>query len=317
MQRFPDAPRPFVDLSTGINPVPYPVPKMAPDVYSRLPEPEDLLALQDTAAKTYRLEDPSLAVAAPGTQFLIDLLPRLFDPGPVAVLSPTYGEHAPAWARAGHAVNLVGAFEDLTTATTAVLCNPNNPDGRRIEPARVTELASHLAARGGRLIVDEAFAEFGESNLSVAPSLPREGLVVLRSFGKAYGLAGLRLGFALASPNFSAMIREALGPWAVSGPAIAAGLAALADDDWRAAAGRRLEADCERLDRTLSHAGFQILGGTSLFRLASVAHAADIWLRLCQAGILVRSFENHADWLRFGLPASKDEWRRLEAVLTG
>ena len=315
MRLFPDAPTPFVDLSTGINPLPYPVPELPEDAFSRLPEPENLLSLQSAAAEAYGMGDTSMVAAAPGTQNLIELLPRLIPAGPVNVLSPTYGEHAPAWVRAGHQVSLVDKFEDLKSGATAVLCNPNNPDGQRLEPTLLVELAKHLAARDGWLIVDEAFAEFGEFKISVARYLPQDRLIVLRSFGKAYGLAGLRLGFALASPDIAGVIRAALGPWPVSGPAIAIGAVALADAKWREAAGKRLKADCNRLDRLLTGGGFRVAGGTSLFRLASGAHAAETWLRLCRAGVLVRSFEEHPDWLRFGLPGAEAEWRRLESVL--
>ena len=191
-----------------------------------------------------------------------------------------------------------------------VLCNPNNPDGRRI-PA--PDLLA-LAARHALLVVDEAFADF-EPQDSLAPHLPLPAVVVLRSFGKAYGLAGLRLGFALAEPALAARIRAALGPWAVSGPALHVGAAALADAAWLHGAGHRLRADAAALDRTLAAAGLRVTGGTSLFRLVETPGAAAWAERLGRAGILVRSFDEAPTRLRFGIPSGTD-LQRLAAALT-
>ena len=155
----------------------------------------------------------------------------------------------------------------------AVLCNPNNPDGRVLPRATLLALADRLAARGGWLVVDEAFADLEPPDVSLVPSLPHPAIVVLRSFGKPYGLAGLRLGFALAPRALLARLRAVLGPWPVSGPAIAIGIAALRDAAWRAAAAERLRADAARLDAALAAAGLRLLGGTRLFRLAAHAQA--------------------------------------------
>ncbi len=116
------------------------------------------------------------------------------------------------------------------------------------------------------LIVDEAFADFDGADDSLAPALPASGAVVLRSFGKAYGLPGLRLGFAIASPDIAKPLRAALGPWPVSGPAIAIGARALSDLAWAAATRARLGGERTRLDALLEEAGWRVLGGTRLFR---------------------------------------------------
>jgi cobalamin biosynthetic protein CobC len=193
-----------------------------------------------------------------------------------------------------------------------VLCQPNNPDGRHV-PADL--LAARLAQGGGMLVVDEAFADLEAPSLSVAPLLPRPGLVVLRSFGKTYGLAGVRLGFLLADAWFAARVRAALGPWAVSGPALRVGLMALADIAWREAASMRLRRDAARLDAMLMAAGMQVVGGTCLFRLAETPRAAAWRERLAAAGVLVRGFAEQPNWLRFGLPGGEEEWRRVEGSL--
>jgi cobalamin biosynthetic protein CobC len=307
---FPRAPAPWLDLSTGINPVPYAVGAIPQDTFARLPEPADVAALERAAAAAYGVDDPHMVVAAPGTQALIALLPRLCPAPRVGVLGPTYAEHARAWALAGAAVETVSDTSALTQFACAVLCNPNNPDGRRLAPAQVLD----LAASGRTLVVDEAFADFEPESLSVAGAAA-EGLIVLRSFGKTYGLAGLRLGFAITSPARAAALRAALGPWAVSGPALAVGLRALADAPWRAAAAARLAADARALDAVLTGAGLRVAGGTALFRLAETAEADRVFSRLGAQGIYVRRFADRPHWLRFGQCPDDAALERLAAAL--
>jgi cobalamin biosynthesis protein CobC len=313
---FPGAPEPFLDLSTGINPVPYPLPTFGTDCFTRLPEPEAETALLSAATAAYGAIDPSLLAAAPGTQILIDLLPRLWPAETVAVLGPTYAEHAHAWSKIGANVATVADIAALEDASVAVVCNPNNPDGRRIAPDRLLALADRLHAGGGLLVVDEAFADLEDDDLSLAPALPHPATIVLRSFGKTYGLAGVRLGFALGAPARATQIRDALGPWAVSGPAIAVGCLALADRNWLDATKARLERDRSRLDALLSLAGLRVIGGTLLFRLGESPSAAAIFKHLGHAGILVRRFAAQPAWLRVGLPGSPEAWQRLEAAIT-
>ena len=312
--RFPGAPEPWIDLSTGINPWPYPVPPLPPEHWARLPEPSAHRRLEAAAARAYGVADPAAVVAAPGTQLLIGLLPRLIPAAAVGVLTPTYNEHAASWAAAGARVIPCAELAALAHHPVGVLCNPNNPDGRRHDPAALLRLTERMPL----LVVDEAFADLedaGPSGLSLAPSVPGEGLVVLRSFGKAYGLAGLRLGFALAPPRLAARLRDALGPWCVSGPALAIGTAALEDGNWRGAAASRCAEAAERLDRLLEASGLTVLGGTSLFRLARCSEAAAIHDRLGRAGIHVRRFSSMPDRLRFGLPPDEPAWSRLAAAL--
>ena len=311
---FPGAPEPFLDLSTGINPHPYPVPVLDPDCFARLPEPEWLATLEAAAAAAYGVANPGCIAAAPGTQSLIQVLPRLASTCRVAVLGPTYAEHMSAWSAAGHAVREAATLDDAMSADTVVLCNPNNPDGRRLDPVALLACARDLDARGGLLVVDEAFADL-EHECSVAPDQPCRGLVVLRSFGKVFGLAGIRLGFAIASGERARAIRIALGPWPVSGPAIAIGAAALADRQWLAATSARLARDAARLDGLLQHAGLTLVGGTALFRLARHPSAPALFDRLGRAGLLVRRFGDRPEWLRFGIPGSPGAFKRLVQAL--
>ena len=285
--------------------MPYPLPPLPATALTRLPEPEQVAALEAVAARVYGVADPACVVAGPGTQALIHLLPRLVPPGRVTVLSPTYAEHRAAWALAGHSVAEVGSLRDQ--ADTVVVVRPNNPDGAVTDGAALLGLASRVT---GLVVVDEAFADL--EGCSLAPAVPHAGLLLLRSFGKTYGLAGVRLGFALAQPRWAAMLRAALGPWAVSGPALHAGLHALADTGWRHAAAERLGRDGARLDGLLSGAGCRVIGGTRLFRLVEQGDAAGLADRLGAAGVLVRRFKDRPNLLRFGIPA---EWTRLEVAL--
>jgi cobalamin biosynthetic protein CobC len=305
---FPSAPEPFIDLSTGINPVPYPLPVLPSSLWQRLPAAADEAALLAAARSAYRVPGGAGIVAAPGTQILIDLLPRLVPSGSVAVLGPTYGEHAAAWARAGHAVREVATPAEAAGADVVVVVNPNNPDGRVLPREALAGLASH----GGLLVVDEAFADFTPS-ISVIPALPPATLV-LRSFGKTYGLAGLRLGFAMGEKALTDRLACALGRWPVAGPALAVGTRALADSAWLAAAARDRASDAARLDALLARIG-TVVGGTALYRLVETTDAPAWFCRLGRAGLYVRRFADRPHLLRFGLPGDEAAWRRLAAVL--
>src|SRR5215471_14760764 len=195
---FPDAPEPLIDLSTGINPVPYPLPFIPPPAFARLPEPAALDRLCQKAAEAYGAPAAPHVVAAPGAQILLPLVAALVPAGRAAVLGPTYSEHARAAALAGHAVHETADIARLADADLAVIVNPNNPDGRLTPPHVLRRLAETLARRGGLLVIDEAFMDVGPPNASLCEAVS-DGLVVLRSFGKFFGLAGLRLGFAIAA----------------------------------------------------------------------------------------------------------------------
>ena len=283
--------------------------------YTRLPEAVHIRELKEAAAAAYGARDPDLVAVAPGTQILISSLPRILPAGRVAIRSPTYGEFAAVWNAAGASVVESADTTVLEEGEVAILCNPNNPDGRRLDPKILRELQVRRALSGSRLIVDEAFAEFSEAGLSVVPAVPQPGLIVLRSFGKAYGLAGLRLGFLIAEPDIARGVEAALGPWPVSGIAIRVALTALRDEAWREQMAERLARAGERLDSLLSAHGLAAVGGTSLFRLVGHRDAPAIAAALGRAGILVRDFPERPDWLRFGLPPDEAAWARLQAAL--
>lgn len=304
---WPDAPTPWLDLSTGINPWPYPVPPLAPEAWSRLPDPQSLRALEAAAAATFGVGDPARVVAAAGSEALIRWLPRLLGARRVAIPARTYGGHAEAWRAAGAEVIDPG----VPAADLRVLVNPDNPSGRALSPDQVLDLAD------GPLLVDEAFVDVDPAR-SVAPLAGGPGherLIVLRSFGKFHGLAGARLGFLVAEPALAARVRQALGDWPVSGPAIAIGLAAYADVDWAVRTRLRLAEDAARLDGLLRQVGFEIAGGATLFRLARAADAPRRFEVLARAGILTRPFPWDETLIRFGLPGPPADWLRLANAL--
>jgi cobalamin biosynthetic protein CobC len=312
--QFPEAPEPWIDLSTGINPEPYPVPELDLAAWSRLPQPSQDLALRRAAAHRYGADEIALVVPAPGTQSLIQLIPRLVGQSRVAILGPTYAEHAAAWRREGHDVVDVRDIGTTAGASVVVVVNPNNPTGRVVPAGELRACAAALHRQGGLLVVDEAFADVMPRGVSIVPALPR-ATIVLRSFGKTYGLAGLRLGFAIAHEQTAARLRDHLGPWCVSVPAMTIGIAALSDDGWLEASIARLESKCRRLDGLLETCGCSIVGGTPLFRLASHASASRVADALGRHGIHVRRFAEHPTWLRLGLPGSEQAWHRLEHAL--
>src|SRR5690606_34568686 len=302
----------WIDLSTGINPLAYPMPDLPRHALTALPTAEDVATLEATAAKAYGTTADVVALS--GAQAAIQLVPRLKLPGSAAVLAPSYNEHAAALAAQGWRVSDVSEPEAMAGADLAVVVNPNNPDGRRWTP----EALAALADRVGLLVVDESFAD-PHPELSLAPRLSGLGerVLLLRSFGKFYGLAGLRLGFALGGPKTATSLRSLAGPWAVSGPAIAAGRAALADSAWQAETIARLARDASRLDALAEGAGWRLVGGTSLFRTYETGDAVAAQARLARAAIWSRVFPYSAGWLRLGLPGDNAAWARLETALSG
>ena len=303
----------WLDLSTGINPVPYPLSALDETANTRLPDEADLAALQRVAAEAYGAANPEFVVAFPGTEILVSLLPRLLamSGARVAVMSPTYSSHAASWRAAGYEVAEVSSLSALAEHDVAVLCNPNNPNGRVYERSALLDVAAMVKL----LVVDEAFADLEPHVESMSACLPHPRVLVMRSFGKTYGLAGVRLGFALTSTDRAAWLRGAIGSWAVSGQALAAGLHSLPDATWLHKTRRRLDGEIVRLDTLLAGQGFSLVGGTRLFRLYRHANAWGLWHHLAMQGILTRRFQGQQDWLRFGLPGSEGDWQRLDTAL--
>jgi cobalamin biosynthesis protein CobC len=306
---FGGRPQDWIDLSTGINRQPYPVGELRSRSWTALPSRADLQALHEAARSAYGTSASVLAVA--GAQAAIQSLPRLAPPGRARILAPTYNEYAPTLKAAGWQVEEVGELDALAGAELAVVVNPNNPDGRRHDRAPLLALASRV----GRLVIDESFVDAGP-DVSLASDAGRTGLLVLRSFGKFYGLAGLRLGFVLGNEADVAALAAMAGPWPVSGAAIEVGRRALLDRAWADATSARLAGEARRLDDLARRVGWGLVGGTPLFRLYETGNAIAAQEKLARAKIWSRIFSNKPGWLRLGLPGDETEWTRLATALS-
>ena len=308
---YPDAPRPLIDLSTGINPYPYPLPPLHPEQLHRLADTSDVQKAIDAAAQHYSAPTDTITLA-PGMQSLMFALAalRLKEHGAsiIAIPSPTYAEHARIWQTMGHTIT------DGMEGDVVILCNPNNPDGRTITPQELTTLAEKLDKRGGWMIVDESFADMVHGISMIREVGSRPNLAVLRSCGKTYGMAGLRLSFAITSHRWTEFLRVAMGPWPISTYACKALPTMLGDTTWLTAMREQLETEALHWRELLARY-FTIIGHTALFTLVETENATEWAAHLASQGILVRTFDYNPHWIRFGLPESK-HLARLTNTLT-
>lgn len=304
----------WLDLSTGINPTPYPFAAPPAHTWARLPDDAALDALRDAASRAYAVASGGDVVVGAGTQAIIAALPYCRSAGDVAVVGFTYAEHALAWRRAGHRVVHAANLEAALAADVVVLTNPNNPDGYRHAPVELLRAGNILRARAGLLVVDEAFADV-DPGLSIAGASNLDGIVVTRSFGKFFGLAGIRMGFAISQPDLAQRLRAQLGPWPAAGPGVAVATAALQDTNWQQTQRAKLATQGKQLRDVLSGRGLRVIGHTDLFALCEHPQAHALWTHLAQQHILVRKFDEQPTWLRFGLAANADALERLDRAL--
>lgn len=297
----------WLDLSTGINPAPYPLPPIPDASWATLPQKADMERLNRVAAQAYAT--PARVIPMNGAQGAIQLVPHLSEPGRARIIAPTYNEHAAALRACGWQVEEIDDVAALDGADLAVVVNPNNPDGLRMTP----ETLHQLSKRVGLLIIDESFAD-PEPELSYAPQLKADNIVVLRSFGKFYGLAGLRLGFALANGSVADRLAEMAGPWPVSGPAIAVAADALADQDWHSKTIVWLTAGAAKLDGLALQAGWDLIGGTVLFRTYATPDAKAVQEALARHRVWSRVFPYSDKWIRLGLP-DQSQWTQLKSAI--
>jgi len=286
----------WLDLSTGINPVPYPIPKMPQDAWTALPDEAAFARLYALARSFWNVPESATIIGATGASAIIAALPRVIPPGAVCIPGPTYNEHGAAFAASGWRLG-----QDLSHALVAV--HPNNPDGH------IWTVSDFEAAY---TVIDESFCDVMPEQ-SLIHLAARPGVVVLKSFGKFWGLAGLRLGFAIGDPQIIAKLTDLLGPWQVSGPALSIGAEALADPAWADETRARLTADTARLDALVTKNGAECVGGTTLFRLYKVEDAQAIQDRLARHHVWSRVFPYAPEWIRLGLPAP-DRWAQLESA---
>jgi cobalamin biosynthetic protein CobC len=287
----------WLDLSTGINPVPYPVGEISADAWNALPDLNAKYALSDAARRFWNVPKGASVISAPGASSLIARIPALAQTGAVNIPTPTYNEHAAAFTACGWDVSPQG-----TDATVVV--HPNNPDGRLAEEAALTARLN---------IIDESFCDV-TPEATLIDRAERPDTLILKSFGKFWGLAGLRLGFLIGPTPLVDRMRDMIGPWAVSGPALEIGTRALMDDEWAVQTRARLAADTARMDKIMTGKGAKLVGGTALFRLYDVGDATAWQDRMAQHHVWTRIFPYSDRWLRLGLPAP-DRWDQFEASL--
>ena len=301
----------WLDLSTGINPNGWPVTVVPGDIWQRLPQDDDEL---NDAARGYYCTSQLMAVA--GSQAAIQALPMLRPPAQVALVATSYAEHAHAWQRHGHQVISVAATAIMQAGPAAqvvVIVNPNNPTGNLISVGELLRLHAQLAVRGGWLVVDEAFIDAMPEH-SLAAAYPRPGLIVLRSLGKFFGLAGTRVGFVLAEQAVLQPLAELLGPWTIAAPSRYVATLTLRDTAWQDTARKALPLAAQRLADLLRASGLAPNGGCALFQWVCCEDAASVHEQLAQQGILTRLFDTPSS-LRFGLPRDEMLWARLTQAL--
>lgn len=290
----------WIDLSTGINPRPYPLPPIPAEAWQALPDRAAMDALEAAARDFWMVPAGAAVLAAPGASALIARIPALAPKARVQIAERTYNEHAAAFDIAGWEVVRSGPAE------ARVVVHPNNPtgmlwSGEDPDPRTLT-------------VIDESFCDIALGNTHVRGKATETGTLILKSMGKFWGLAGLRLGFAIGDPALIDRLRDMLGPWPVSGPALFAGRAALEDMDWANRTRQRLHVDVARLDAMMQAKGAEVVGGTALFRLYDVGDAAAWQDRLAKSHVWTRVFPYEPRWMRLGLPPEHG-WDRLEAAL--
>ncbi|VVT25326.1 threonine-phosphate decarboxylase CobD [Rhizobium sp. EC-SD404] len=316
---FGGQPRDWLDLSTGINPLAARFTGPGEDIWQRLPDADLTASARAAAALHYGVpDDHPQPLPVPGTQAAIQTLPRLLVGGRrVVIAAPTYNEYARVFRAAGCQVDELPADDALgADADAIIVVNPNNPDGRLLSRADILAAADRLAARGGTLVVDEAFADCDPRESVAGDAGAHQSLIVLRSFGKFFGLAGLRLGFVIAQEARLSAIEAMMGPWPVSGPALAVAAEIMADRGQIEAMRQAIGERNRETRNVLEQAGLHVVGDGGLFLLVQHPAAADIYDHLCRDHVLVRAFDYRRDWLRFGLTKDASEAERLADVLS-
>jgi cobalamin biosynthesis protein CobC len=315
MQTYGGKPDDWLDLSTGINPVAYKMPPLPPSLWARLPDKKLEDETIEAARIFYGVPEAAGGVIGPGSQSFIQIYPSLLPAGIAEVLTPTYEEHAANLLRLGWQVEAVQDFRNLDERTSVtVAVNPNNPDGKRIPISEIERVAALLAKRGGFLVVDEAFSDT-EEGTSAGQLAGMEGLIILKSFGKFFGLAGIRLGFAFGPDKLTDRLKAMLGPWAVAGTAMEIARKAYGDPEGVAELKTRIAESRRSLSEVLKENNLKEVGGTQLFALVELPEAERVYEGLAHQHILTRRFAHSPNWLRIGLAAHEVEYWRLSKAL--
>jgi len=301
----------WIDLSTGINPNGYPIPNIPSALWQRLPEDQD-----DLIATAQRYYQCASLLAVAGSQAAIQSLPLLRPQGKVGFIQPSYAEHAYAWKKAGHhIINLEPDTinQHIKQLNVLVLVNPNNPSAQIFTHEQCLSWLAQLNTHNGWLIIDEAFID-ATPELSLSHLAPLKGLIILRSIGKFFGLAGIRSGFVLAEPAILNELAEHLGPWTISNPSRFMTQHALQNTSWQQTTRGNINKQSLRLQQLLQQYQLAITGSNPLFQWIKTQQASHIHQQLAQQAVFTRLF-THPSSIRFGLPANELEWTHLEKAL--
>jgi len=290
----------WLDLSTGINPTPFPAPEIPPHFWQVLPDSSAQTTLLNAARKFWQVPQSADIIATSGVSQLIAMIPSLQSAGQVEIIRPTYNEHAAAFNAAGWNVSDSGEVR--------VVVHPNNPDGR------IHKITTRDTAKTKLTIIDESFCDVMPDQ-SLIELTSQSNVIVLKGLGKFWGLAGMRLGFAISSPALIQQMTDRIGPWAVSGPAQFIGAAALSDYNWATQTRTRLANDSIRMDKLMKGFGHTSLGGTDLFRLYETTDAMALQTKLGKNLVWSRTFPYSTSWLRLGLPGTQTDWDHLTRAL--
>ena len=311
----------WLDLSTGLNPNGWAVHDIPASIWQALPQEDD--GLQTAACEYYACE---VCLPVAGSQAAIQILPTLRSLSSVGVISPTYAEHEYNWKQAGHTVIQLheeDVEQQLENLDILVVINPNNPTGKMIPVHKLLSWHQQLSTKGGWLIVDEAFMDVTPENSLLSTGI-KPGLIVLRSLGKFFGLAGVRCGFVISDKELLQRLANKLGPWTLTGPTRYIAKQALRDKSWHIQMRNALNESGNRLYQLLTENELRPTGGTALFQWLYHPQAKEIYEAFAREGILIRYFEKHRTVnaiisqasLRFGLPVNEEQWLRLSKVLT-
>lgn len=298
----------WLDLSTGISPFSPKLPDFDQEIWRRLPEAATERKVQSLAKQFYKSNLDCLIV--PGTQFVIQNLPRILD-GKTGIVGPTYGEYGHAFDQQNADFQMIDGIEDIGDLKSIILVNPNNPDGRSYSPDQLLELAFELSERDGYLVVDEAFADMSGANNSLMNNQKADNILILRSFGKFYGLAGLRLGLVFGPQQLLSKISALKGPWSVSGPALAVADYIYSRPEISSELYQKIDKRFKEMKRAFDKMNLEIVGHTQLSFLLAFPSAEKMHKHLQRKQILTRKFDYNQKWLRIGLTLNEEQDQRL------
>jgi len=290
----------WIDLSTGINNSPYPIPKIPKWVWECLPDERLNENFKDAARDFWKVPKSAEITTANGTSPIISILPSIFRRGNIDIYHPTYNEYKAAFTKSGWKIS-------KNNASARVLVNPNNPDGKYWS-------STDILSNDKLTIVDESFCDLTPEK-SLIKFSDQPGVVVLKSFGKFWGLAGLRLGCAIAAPKTLKKLQSMLGPWPASGPALFIGVKALNDKNWANNNVKKLDNLASKFDDILLKNSIHIMGGTSLFRLIKIKNAEKMKNYFAQNHILIRTFSYSNEIARIGIPKNEKQRLKIETIL--